>query len=301
MAALTHAQRVNSNRLVEEYFDSLMIRYRYIGNVEASTAFSLYGESFRTPILCGPLAYRALDQIHESGRLGLARGLDDAGSAMISAWIGDDELKAMVDAGFRVARSIKLFEDHDRVLQIIEASEKIGAFAVCMDIDHIFDEQGNYCPWAEGQLGRHTVEDFKAYVSATKLPVILKGVLSPMDAQSCVEAGVGGIILSNHNNRFPSAVPPLAVLPEIKRIVDGRFPVLVDGCIVSGVEAFKALALGADGVLASRVFMTAFAKGPEGVTQKLNDMTAELKCCMSNTGAASLAEIPADSLVQRTW
>ena len=301
MAELTHAQRVNSNRLADEYFDSLMIRYRYIGSVEPTTEYTLYGQTFRTPILCGPLAYMALNRIHESGRMGLARGLNDAGSGMISAWISDDELKAIVDAGFRVARSIKPFADHDRVFRLIESAEQLGAFAVCIDIDHIFDEQGNYCAWAEGQLGRHTAADFKAYAAATKLPLILKGVLSPADAEACVEAGVGGIILSNHNNRFPSAIPPLAALPEIKKIVGGRFPVLVDGCIVSGVEAFKALALGADGVLASRVFMAAFSDGPAGVTKKLDEMTAELKCCMANTGTASIGAFSPDVLSRRSW
>ena len=138
MADMTHARRVDANRLAEEYFDSLMIRYRYIGSAEPSTAYSLYGRSFRTPILCGPLAYMALNRIHVSGRPGLAKGLDDAGSGMISAWISDDELKSLVDAGFRVARSIKPFADHGRVLRLIEASEKLGAFAVCIDIDHCF-------------------------------------------------------------------------------------------------------------------------------------------------------------------
>jgi isopentenyl diphosphate isomerase/L-lactate dehydrogenase-like FMN-dependent dehydrogenase len=160
---------------------------------------------------------------------------------------------------------------------------------------------GKYCNSPLGLFGRQTVADLKGYAAATKLPFILKGILNASDAEKCVEIGAGAIIVSNHNNRFPSAVPPLAALPEIKKAVGGRFPVLVDGCIESGVEAYKALALGADGVLVCRAFMKAFAKGPEAVTDKLNAITAELAGCMANTGARDLAHISSDSLCRRAW
>lgn len=301
MAGMTHAQRVDSNRLVDEYFDSLMIQYSYIDNEEPSTEYRLFGETFSAPILGGPLAYMALDKLHESGRAGLAKGLHDAGSGMISAWIEDDELAALVNAGYRVARSVKPFADHDMIYRYIESAERLGALAVCMDIDHIFDESGSFCQWPKGPTGRQTVSDLRGYAESTSLPFILKGVLSPKDAVKCAEAGAAAIVVSNHNNRFPCAVPPLMALEDIKKAVGDSVTVLADGNIVSGVEVFKALALGADGVLVSRAFMKPLAKGPEEVTAFFNSMTAELKCCMANTGAASVSEISPDCIVRRTW
>ena len=167
-----------------------------------------------------------------------------------------------------------------------------------MDIDHIFEKDGTYSKGPMGQFGRQTVEDLKGYVKYSKIPFIIKGVLTREDAEKCLEIGPAAIIVTNHNNRFPDMVPPLAALPEIKEVVNGAFPILVDGCLESGIEAFKALALGADGVCTCRPLSAAFkAGGPEAVTGKLNEMTAELKGAMAATGSADLKHINKDSIV----
>lgn len=299
MAVMTHAQRVDSNRLVSEYYDSLMIKYRYIDNEEPNMEYKFLGETFKTPILAGGFGQHK--RIHESGSVGYAKAIDTAGSVNFNGWIQDEEVEAIAAEGVKTIRGVKPFADHDRIYRCIEHDEKCGAFAVCMDIDHVFDPDGRYSDMPFGKLGRQTVEDLKGYVQSTKLPFILKGILTPEDAAKCVEIGVSAIIVTNHNNRFPCAVPPLVALPEIKKAVNGRFPVLVDGCIESGVEAFKALALGADGVLACRVLMREFAKGPEAVTAKLEAMTRELAGCMANTGAIDVNHISPDSICRKTW
>ena len=219
-----------------------------------------------------------------------------------NGWIEEEELEAICGAGILAVRGVKPFADHDRIYRCIEHDEKCGAVAVCMDIDHIFDPNGKYCDAPYGKLGRQTVADLRGYAASTKLPLILKGVLTAEDAEKAVEAGAGAIIVTNHNNRFPSCIPPLAALPEIKRAVNGQIPVLVDGCIESGVEAFKALALGADGVMVCRALMKAFSKGgPEAVTEKLNQMTGELAGCMACTGAASVKEISPEAVCRRNF
>ncbi len=300
MAGLTHTQRVDSNRLAEEYFDSWMIRYRYIGSQEPDMSYELFGRTYSTPILSAGLGLHK--RMHESGSLGYARAVAAAGSMNFNGWIEDEEMEAICAEGISSVRGVKPFEDHDRIYRCIEHDEKCGAAAICMDIDHILEPDGKYCDAPYGKLGRQTVEDLKGYAQSTKLPFILKGVLTKEDAEAALEAGAGAIILTNHNNRFPSMIPPLAALPEIKEVVQGKIPVLVDGCIESGVEAFKALALGADGVMVCRVLMKEFAKGgPEAVTAKLNELTAQLAGCIANTGAASVKDIRPESVVRKSF
>lgn len=296
MSEINHSKRVNSNRLAEEFFDAWMIRYRYIDGVEPSTEYSFLGHKCKTPILGAGLGLHT--RFHESGSLGYAQGIAAAGSVNFNGWIEDEELEAICAAGIPTVRGVKPFEDHDRIYRCIEHDEACGAIAICMDIDHIFDSNGKYCEAPYGKLGRQTVEDLKGYAASTKLPFILKGVLTKEDAEKALEIGAGAVIMTNHNNRFPSMIPPLAALPEVKHVINGKIPVLVDGCIESGTEAFKALALGADGVMCCRVLMKEFSKGgPSAVTEKLNRMTEELAGIMANTCSASVEQIRRDSVV----
>jgi hypothetical protein len=299
MDKMTHAQRVDSNRLASEYFDSLLLKYRYIDGVEPSTQFTLFGETFQTPILSGPLGRPF--KIHPSGSAGYAQGVADAGSLSLNGWIDDELFESILASGIRASRGIKPFADHDLIYKTIEHDAKCGAFAFTMDIDHVFDENGKYASGGFGVLGPQTIADLRGYATATSLPFIVKGILNPIDAEKCVEAGASAIIVSNHNNRFPSAVPPLAILPEIKRAVGNAIPVLLDGCIESGVEAFKALALGADGVLVVRALMAEFKNGPQAVTDKLNAMRDELAGCMANTCSIDLSHISEDCIFHKNW
>ena len=298
--AATHAERVNSNRLAQEYLDSWVLRYRYIDNVKASTDYEFLGMKFKTPILGAALGRHTA--FHESGSLGYAKGIDAAGSFNFNGWVEPEEIAAIAAAGIKTARGVKPFADHDRIYQVIDEDTKAGAAAIAMDIDHIFEMNGEYSSGPMGQFGPQTVEDLKGYVKYSKIPFIIKGVLTREDAEKCLEIGPAAIIMTNHNNRFPDMIPPLAALPEVKEVVNGAFPILVDGCIESGIEAFKALALGADGVCVCRALMTVFHnEGPEGVTKKLNEMTAELASCMSMTGATCVSEISKSALRKIDW
>ena len=300
MAEAAHDKRVNSNILVDAFFDSLMIRYSYIDNVEPCMDYELFGKVYKTPVLGAALGLHT--RFHESGSLGYARGIASGGSVNFNGWIEDEELEAICAESIASARGVKPFADHDRIYQCIEHDEKCGAIAVCMDLDHIFDVDGRHVDAPYGKCGRQTVHDLRGYASSTKLPFILKGILTAKDAEKAVEAGAAAIIVSNHNNRFPSMIPPLVALPEIKKAVAGQIPVLVDGGIESGVEAFKAFACGADGVMVCRTLMKEFSKGgPGAVAEKLIRMTDELRGIMANTGASCVSEIQADMIAKRDF
>lgn len=117
-------------------------------------------------------------------------------------------------------------------------------------------------------------------------------MLSCYDAEEALSAGAQGLVLSHHRNRIEFAVPPLQVLPEIAEIAGGRVPVFADCMIQTGMDAFKALALGATAVCIGRPLMAAIKKDPEnGVRDYLLKANAELAKAMAFTGCSDLSKI----------
>lgn len=127
----------------------------------------------------------------------------------------------------------------------------------------------------------------------TRLPVLLKGILHPLDVAPALQAGAAGIIVSNHGGRVLDTVPAtLEVLPRIVAAVDGRIPVLVDGGIRRGTDILKALALGASAIMVGRPILHGLAvAGAAGVAHVLNLLRSELEAAMVLTGCRTLADI----------
>ena len=125
------------------------------------------------------------------------------------------------------------------------------------------------------------------------LPVIIKGILHPDDARRALEAGMDGIVVSNHGGRqVDGAIATLDALPGVVDAVDGRAPVLLDSGVRSGADAFKALALGATAVLVGRAYVWGLAvAGQAGVREVLENLRAELDLTMALAGCASLDEV----------
>ncbi|HEX2070182.1 MAG TPA: lactate 2-monooxygenase [Thermoleophilaceae bacterium] len=133
----------------------------------------------------------------------------------------------------------------------------------------------------------------------TKLPVLLKGICHPDDARRALDAGIDGVIVSNHGGRqVDGAIATLDALPAVADAVDGRVPVLLDSGVRSGADVFKALALGARAVLLGRPYIYALAiAGEAGVRQVLRDVRADFDLTMGLAGCASVEEIGAEALV----
>ena len=148
-----------------------------------------------------------------------------------------------------------------------------------------------------------SLAELKKLVKATRLPFILKGVLSAEDARKALEIGAGGIVVSNHGGVIIDyAAHPLEVLPEIKEVIRDRIPIFVDSGFRRGSDVMKALALGADAVLVGwLLIMGLAANGSQGVTEIINIVTAELRRIMSVTGCRSLSEIDDKVLVKRDF
>ncbi|HEX2232009.1 MAG TPA: lactate 2-monooxygenase [Thermoleophilaceae bacterium] len=143
-----------------------------------------------------------------------------------------------------------------------------------------------------------TWEDLPFLRERTKLPILLKGVLHPDDAARAVDAGMDGIVVSNHGGRqVDGSIATLDALPGVVDAVAGRIPVLLDSGIRGGADAFKAIALGATAVLIGRPYVFGLAlAGEDGVREVVQNHIAEFDLTMGLTGCRSVAEIDRDML-----
>ena len=143
-----------------------------------------------------------------------------------------------------------------------------------------------------------TWDDLHWLLQASPLPVWVKGVLHPDDARQLQAAGCAGLIVSNHGGRSLDDAPAsLTQLPAIRAAVGAGYPLLLDGGVRSGSDAFKALALGANAVLVGRLQMVALAvAGALGVAHMLQLLVEELHATMAQAGCATLADITPNCL-----
>jgi lactate 2-monooxygenase len=146
-----------------------------------------------------------------------------------------------------------------------------------------------------------TWADLPRLRSMTSLPVLVKGVLSADDAERALDAGVDGIVVSNHGGRqVDNAIAALDALVDVVDRVGDRVPVLMDSGVRSGADMFTALALGAQAVLVGRPYVYGLAlAGADGVRAVLEHLMAELDLTMALTGCASVGEITRDLVVPR--
>ena len=138
-----------------------------------------------------------------------------------------------------------------------------------------------------------TWKDMEWIMSFAKTPVLLKGIMNPVDAEKAIQIGASGIIVSNHGGRNLDTVPStIEALPRIADIVNKRLPLLMDGGIRRGTDVLKALALGADAVLVGKpVCYGLGCGGAEGVTKVLKILQTEFEQAMALTGCARIGEI----------
>jgi len=141
--------------------------------------------------------------------------------------------------------------------------------------------------------GPKSVAQLRELVKAFKMPVVVKGIMTLDDAMRCMDAGVAGIAVSNHGGRRQDHTAGTAeVLAAVASKLKGKIPILTDGCVASGTDVLKYLALGADLVMVGRhILRAAYGGGADGVALFMNRMRAELQSAMVLTGVPSVAKI----------
>ena len=287
----------DSNAITRDYFDSLLLESRYIDSDLPDTSFELFGEKFETPIMTAALSH--LHNICDNAMVEIAKGARDAGAVHWTGMGEKEEFPEIFGTGAKTIRIIKPHADNKEVLWRIEQAVSCGALAVGVDIDHAYAWNGGYDNVLGLPMKPKSTDEIKTFVKAAGIPFVIKGVLSVSDALKCVDAGVSGIVVSHHHGIMNYAVPPLQILPDIVKAVDGRMKIFVDCGVESGMDAYKALALGADAVCVGRAVMKPLEEGCTGVTRRLREMTTELATVMARTGVKKLSEMDSSVIWHR--
>ena len=289
----------DANEITLRYMDSILIEERLIDSFAADLQIDFLGERFDMPVMTP--AFSHLGNYNGREHNGLEEYSMAAKECNILNFCGmmeNDSFKKLVDTGAKTVRIVKPYADNGKVRDQFAFAEEVGAFGIGMDIDHIFGENG-YDVVVGEEMAAQTADMLHSYVESTKLPFVVKGVLSVADAVKCADIGARAIIVSHHHGRLPYAVPPMMVLPRIKEALEGRdVKIIVDCGISSGADVYKALALGADAAAVGRSMMQPLEEGGvQGTVDFLKKVGNELRFIMSCTGFARPEDIDDSAII----
>ncbi|MBR3463788.1 MAG: alpha-hydroxy-acid oxidizing protein [Clostridiales bacterium] len=298
---MAYSRISDANEITERYMDSFLIKERLIDSVVADTEIELFGTKFSSPVMMP--AFSHLKEFGGRKLTGLEEYSIAAKNMNILNFVGmmeNDMYKRIADTGAKTVRIVKPYADNIKVRDQMKYAEDEGAFGIGMDIDHIFGNEG--LDVVVGELMTvQTSEMIRSYIESTKLPFFVKGVLSEEEAVKCADLGAKAIIVSHHHGRLPYAVPPLMVLPSIKKALQGRdVKIIVDCGISSGADVYKCLALGADAAAVGRAMLPSLEEGGiEGMEKFITKVNNELRFIMSCTGFETVSQID-DSCIVKT-
>ncbi|MHB1394390.1 MAG: alpha-hydroxy-acid oxidizing protein [Clostridia bacterium] len=265
---------------------------------EVDTSVELFGKSFSFPVFAAPIGglYQQYGEAlnDEEYSNAIVAGCKNAGTAGFTGDGVKEEnyimpIKAISKVGGWGIPTIKPWKKEEVIAKVKKADEA-GVLAVAMDID----AAGLTVLAAMGKpVSPKSVEEIREIVMSTKLPFIIKGIMTVAGAVKAVEAGAYGIVVSNHGGRVIDHTPAtVEVLPEIYKAVGGKIKIFIDGGVRTGVDILKMLALGADAVLIGRPYgVAAYGGGAEGVELYTRKIGAELRDAMIMTGCSTLKDI----------
>jgi len=305
-----------------EAFDRLRLRPKVLIDVsDIDTRINLFGEELEHPILLAPAADQRM--LHSEGELATVRGAAATHSPFVVSSLTNTAIEDIAKET-QGPLWFQLYVQRDRgfTREVCQRVEAAGCKALCVTVDTpVFgarnrQERAKYTlapglsrphvPPATKAVGSGDLKVFSDFVepaltwrdigwltSIMRIPVVLKGILNPDDADLAVQSGVAGIIVSNHGARNLDTVPASAdALPRVAEKVGGRIPVLVDGGIRRGTDVVKALALGANAVLIGRPYLYALSVGGEqGVRRVIDILRTELEMAMGLLGRPTVHSI----------
>lgn len=298
-------------------YDEIRLRPRVLVDVSrVDTTVTLLGAELPHPILFAPTAYHRL--VHPEGELATAR----AAGRTDTTWVVSTATTTPLEEIAREATSplwFQLYVQSDREVTraLVQLAEEVGCRALCVTVDtpalgarnrqersRFHFPEGISTPYLDDlNRGRRshfvpepvalTWTDIEWLRSITRLPVLLKGILTADDARRSVAAGVAGVMVSNHAGRNLDTLPAtIDALPEVVDAVSGTTTVIVDGGIQRGTDVVKALALGADAVMIGRPYLYALGVGgAEGAARVLEILLKEFIVAMMLCGRPSIASL----------
>lgn len=271
---------------------------------DPDTSLNLFGKTFRFPFFAGPVGAVVA---HYSDKYNdmtynnvLVKACAENG---IAAFTGDgldaNVMKVACDAiaaaGGMGVPTVKPW-NMETIAEKMAIAKASGCFAIAMDID------AAGLPFLKGMnppAGPKTVEQLSEIAKMAEVPYIVKGVMTVKGALKAKEAGAAAIVVSNHGGRVLDQCPATAeVLMDIVDALKGSgMKIIVDGGIRSGVDVFKALAMGADAVIICRPFVPmVYGGAEEGVKLYIEKIGAELQDTMAMCGAKTLKDITRDMI-----
>ena len=305
---------------------------RLLRNVSAGhTRVAIGGEQFAHPLLLAPVAFQNL--AHPRAELETARAAHATDTCLIGSTLSSRSLEDVARAAgpqrwFQLYFQPRRADTQDlisraehagyrAIVVTLDASVQVPSLralragfrmpATCIAVNLVDHDRAEPIALAAGESRifqgimrtAPTWSDLAWLLQTSPLPVWVKGVLHQGDAVQLKKAGCAGLIVSNHGGRSLDGAPAsLDALPAIRAALGPAFPLLFDGGIRSGSDAFKALALGADGVLIGRLQMYALSvAGGLGVAHMITLLREELEVCMALAGCASVNDIEPGALV----
>ena len=304
----------------KEAYQKIRLRPHVLVDVSTlDTRVTLFGQEHAFPILLAPTAAQKL--VYAEGELATVRGAGAASATMVVSSFSNTSLED-VAAAAKGPLWFQLYAQTDRgfTRELVQRAEASGYRALCLTVDTPItgtryrerraDVKLGSLPNLTGYKGAEfrtgSLEIFSSVLdpalswkdvewlsSFAKIPLLVKGVINPEDADRAVKAGISGIIVSNHGGRNLDTLPAtIDALPQVTDKVAGRVPVLVDGGIRRGTDVLKALAMGANAVLIGRPYLYGLgAAGQEGVTNVIKILQRELQMAMVLTGRPNVGAI----------
>lgn len=306
-------------------FDRLQLMPRALVDMSAASAAStLLGESLNYPIILAPTAYHRL--VHAEGELATARAAALTGTWMTVSTQASQPIEAIAaTSDAPLWFQLYLQPDRDDTLALVRRAEASGYKAIVLTIDAPVNGMRNREQRAGFRLpdvvSAVNLQHFRAnepvraitgspvfqgmvqavpgwsdvewLCQATGLPVLLKGLVNPLDVEAALGAGASGLIVSNHGGRILDTMPAtIDLLPAIVRAAAGRVPILLDGGVRRGTDIAKAIGLGASAVLVGQPVLHALAVGGlAGVAHMLTILQTELEVTMALLGAPRLSDL----------
>ena len=295
-------------------FERTLIRPRVLVDVSRiDMTTRLLGDQVAAPIMIAPFGPQAV--MCAEGEAASARAAGQAGLAMVAPGRSNRTIEAIAAAACGpLWMQLYLFPERERTLALVRRAEAAGCRAVVLTVDSprfgrkersLRTEDEFDWPALGGPAGLPTPTapevrgapatwaDVDWLMSATPLPLVLKGILTAEDAATAAARGVAGIVVANHGGRqLDGVVASLDALPEAVAAAEGRCEVYLDGGVRRGTDILKALALGARAVMVGRpVAWGLAAAGERGVADVLGMLKDELKLAMRLAGRPSLADI----------
>ena len=307
-------------------FDSLLLKPRVLCDVsKLDTSLTLFGAAMEHPVLLAPAAYHKV--FHKQGELATATGAAQTKTIYtVSSYATTSMEKIAAITNHPLWFQLYTPPDHNISRDLVQRAEATGYRAICLTVDTPVLGTRNREMRSNFHMPRGVVrENLRKYGklltrdthfsktgaattsfntaltwkhvdwvrSLTKVPILLKGILSPEDAKLAIEHGAHGIVVSNHGGRNLDTAPStLEALPGVVEAVGGKIPVLMDGGIRRGTDVVKALALGASAVLIGRPYIYGLAvAGAPGIAHVIEILLEELRAAMALCGRPTLASL----------